>query len=136
VIQHLIGIPYQNKGRDPAQGLDCWGLLRVFYREFMGIELPSYEDTYTDAFDRAATSTAIDAHQNQWHMVDRPKYGDAVLCRINGMACHVGVYLGNNQMLHTQSGHDSALDQIDGFKWKNRLAGFYRHTAHIGADDV
>ena len=136
MMQHLIGIPYQNKGRNPEQGLDCWGLLREFYREFMGIELPSYDDTYTDAFDRVSTSYAIDAHNNQWYRVTEPAFGDAVLCKLSGHACHVGVYLGNHQMLHTQMGHDSALDRIDGIKWKNRLAGFYRHAAHIGANDV
>lgn len=135
-MQHLIGIPYRNLGRDPEQGLDCWGLLRVFYREFMGLDLPSYTDAYADAFDRIATSRAIDAHQNQWHCVTTPEFGDAVLCRLSGHACHVGVYIGNNQMLHTQTGHDSALDRIDGIKWKNRIAGFYRHAAHIGANDV
>lgn len=136
MINHLIGIPYLSKGRNPEQGLDCWGLLRVFYREFMGLELPSYDDTYADAFDQAATATAIAANQNQWHMVSVPAFGDAILCRLNGQPCHVGIFLGNNQMLHTQSGHDSALDMIDGIKWKNRLAGFYRHAAHIGANDV
>lgn len=135
-MEHLIGIPYLNKGRNPEQGLDCWGLLRVFYHEYMGIDLPGYDDTYADSFDRAATSNAIGANQHHWHLVTNPEFGDAVLCRLNGHACHVGVYLGNSQMLHTQSGHDSALDRIDGIKWKNRITGFYRHMANIGDNDV
>jgi cell wall-associated NlpC family hydrolase len=136
MIEHLIGIPYQNQGRDPLVGLDCWGLLRVFYRDVMGIDLPSYSDTYEDAFDRATTSMAIHNHNQQWVRVSEPRYGDAVLCRIRGLDCHVGVWLGNNEMLHTNAGHDSGIARTDSVNWQHRISGFYRHISYAGGSNA
>lgn len=134
-MDHLIGIPYVNKGRDPSTGLDCWGLLRQFYREFMGIVLPSYTDEYEDAFDRTATVRAMDQHAPScWIKVEEPRFGDGIRLRIDGSACHVGIYLGHSEMLHTQAGHDSVIDRIDGIRWKNRVVGFYRHIDAAGSD--
>ena len=127
MIADLIGIPYLNQGRDKSVGLDCWGLLRVFYREHLGVYLPSFQDVYQDALDNVAVAAAMDAHQGTWVSVKRPVYGDAVRLRLRGDACHVGVYLGHGQMLHTQVGHDSALDRLDDPRWRHRIAGYYRH---------
>lgn len=132
-MKQLIGIRYLDKGRDPAVGLDCWGLFREFYRLFMGIQLPSFSDVYEDAFDHAAMAKAIDDNApSAWVRVTEPQFGDGVRMRIEGNACHVGVYLGNDQMLHTQIGHDSAIDRVDSVRWKNRIVGYYRHIAVAG----
>jgi hypothetical protein len=40
--------------------------------------------------------------------------------------------MGNNTMLHTQLGHNSGIEVIDGVKWKNRIDGYYRHDSLIG----
>ena len=126
----LIGIPYRSKGRD-LLGADCWGLLRLFYLNEMGVLLPTYDEHYTDAFDKESTSGAIESFSQDWAKVDIPKYGDAIKLRLMGHPCHVGVYLGNNEFLHTQTGHDSCIDRLDGVKWKNRIEGFYRHKSQI-----
>ena len=41
-----IGTPFKAFGRT-MEGCDCWGLLRIVYREAFGIELPSYVSDYT-----------------------------------------------------------------------------------------
>lgn len=129
-MNNLIGIPYANKGRDPSVGLDCWGLLREFYREYMGIDLPSYTDDYEDSCDSHSMAGAIDRYAPEsWKQVTEPMFGDAVLMRINGFCSHVGVYLQNGQMLHTQAGHDSVIDRLDGIRWKNRIKGYFRHES-------
>lgn len=122
----LVGVPYKSKGRD-LLGADCWGLLRLFYIQEFGIVLPSYDEHYTDAFDKESVTGAIHSLKNDWIEVSEPKYGDAIKLRLAGHPCHVGVYLGNNEFLHTQNGHDSCIDRLDGIKWKNRVDGFYRH---------
>lgn len=133
-MDQLIGIPYLEKGRDPTVGLDCWGLFREFYARFMGIYLPSYEATYQHALDHAAMCAAIDADlPSAWLRVTDPVFGDGVRLRIDGNPCHVAVYVGNGQMLHTQTGHDSAIDRLDSLRWKNRIEGFYRHISIAGA---
>jgi cell wall-associated NlpC family hydrolase len=34
-----VGLPYRAGGRE-RDGLDCWGLIRLIYREQLGIDLP------------------------------------------------------------------------------------------------
>ena len=40
-----IGLPYKENGRS-TEGVDCWGLARLFYKHELGIELPSYTELY------------------------------------------------------------------------------------------
>lgn len=133
----MIGIPYVNRGRDPAVGLDCWGLLRHFYKSHFDIALPSYADEYEDADDRITTVAALNRHVDSvWRPVDVPLFGDGIRLKILGDPCHVAVYIGQGRMLHTQVGCDSAIDEVYGWRWENRIAGFYRHCARIGVADA
>jgi len=126
----LIGVPYRNKGRD-LLGADCWGLLRLFYINELGVFLPSYDEHYEDAYDKQSTESAIENFSQDWNKVDVPMYGDAIKLRLAGHPCHVGVYLQNSEFLHTQNGHDSCIDRLDSVKWKNRIEGFYRHKSQM-----
>jgi len=130
MIKDLIGVPYRNKGRD-LLGADCWGLLRLFYIHEIGFLLPSYDEFYVDAFDKMATSTAIKEFSNDWTKVDIPQYGDGIKLRLMGHPCHVGVYLGNSEFLHTQTGHNSCIDRLDSVKWRHRIEGYYRHKSQM-----
>lgn len=133
MIEQFIGIPYVNRGRDIETGLDCWGLLREFYKRVLGIDLPAYENSYDDAYDMNQTVQALryERKDADWVKVNSPAYGDGVILRVAGHPCHVGVYLGNDQVLHTLTGHDSAIDRLDSVRWKNRIDGFYRHALRI-----
>jgi len=130
MIKDLIGVPYMNKGRD-LLGADCWGLLRLFYIHEMGVLLPTYDESYVDSFDKMSTSTAIQEFSNDWTKVDIPQYGDGIKLRLMGHPCHVGVYLGNAEFLHTQTGHNSGIDRLDSVKWRHRIEGYYRHKSQV-----
>lgn len=125
----LIGIPFVSRGRDPAIGLDCWGLLRHVYATRLGIALPSYADEYIDANDRLQTLAAINRNVGaDWVRVDVPKVGDAIRLRVDGDPCHVAVYAGRGQILHTQEGIDSVAEDLFGDRWGRRIVGIYRHA--------
>ena len=133
MIAQFIGVKYENRGRDIATGCDCWGLLREFYRRVLEIDLPSYEASYKDAYNMNQTVNAIryEMRETEWVQVDSPAFGDGVLLRVAGHPCHVGVYIGEERMIHTLTGHDSAIDVLDGVRWRNRIVGYYRHVSRI-----
>jgi cell wall-associated NlpC family hydrolase len=127
-LADYIGIPYQDKGRDPAQGLDCWGLVRWFYENEKGIELPSYTDRASGGTDRhGVAAVVLEEISRKWHPTRQPEEGDAVVLRVGGRPFHVGVFLAGNRLLHTLNQHGSVIEPLDGPKWAPRIEGYYRY---------
>jgi hypothetical protein len=127
-----IGIPYLSGGRDRA-GSDCWGLVRLVYREQYGIDLPSYGEIDYDAANIAQTAGLIADHRDQWQDVQDPCAGDVVLLRIEGYPAHVGVMIDATRMLHVhRDGLTSCIERLDGGSWRHRIEGYYRHAERLG----
>ena len=123
-----IGLPYLENGRTEA-GIDCWGLARVFYREQLNIDLPSYTDEYNGSHDPAVIE-AISRYRESWEKTETPNIGDLCLFNILGEPTHVGIFVGNNKFLHSREGRDSVIETLDNTKWKNRFQGFYKYTTN------
>lgn len=127
-----IGIPYRSMGRD-RDGADCWGLVRLVYRDRYGIDLPDYSEQAYDAADLAATAPLISAGRDIWTAVAEPAEGDVVLLRIKGYLSHVGVLVGPVQMLHVyRDGLTACIERLDTGVWKHRIEGYYRHADRTG----
>ena len=126
-LTRYIGIPYASKGRG-FDGCDCWGLVHLFYHDELGINLPRYDEAYTDAAELAETKRAVEEGRSGWKRVETPKLGDAVLIRIRGEPVHVGVYVGDGLMLHVRKGTNANLQKLSAPFWKQSLEGFYRHV--------
>lgn len=122
-----VGIPWRPFGRDRA-GVDCWGLLRLVYAERFGIALPSYAGDYADPADRPAVEQLIGRHREGWRPGrDRP--GAAVLFRIAGHDCHVGIAVGGCAFLHIERHTDAALGRFDSGRWARRQPRFFEWGA-------
>lgn len=92
-------------GRDFKHGLlDCYSLVRDYYAEILGIDLPDFEreedwwnkadgpDLYVDNF-RAAGFFPVDASEIREH--------DGILIQVRSKKVnHAAIYRGNNIMLH------------------------------------
>lgn len=85
----FVGLPWVLGGED-ASGVDCWGLVILFYREALGIEVP-------------ATGSA-----NAFSEVQDPQPHDVAMFETRLMI-HAGVILPNEQLLHVQEGHLSKI---------------------------
>lgn len=53
-----LGIPFQDKGCG-FEGCDCYGLVRLVYREELGIELPCLGDAYSTAYARGEVNNTV-----------------------------------------------------------------------------
>lgn len=130
-----LGIPWASRGSDRAVGLNCWELLRLWYREQLGIALPSYDEEYSDALDCRAVARAVERHLLDWVEVPRGSVrpSDVVLCNpdLGAYATHVGIYagafLGVPTMLHARPSAKSAIAKLDSLAWRDHVVGFYRH---------
>lgn len=142
---HYIGLPFKGHGRDRS-GLDCWGLVRLVMAEQFGLALPSFCQEYGRTTDTQRISQLIARESTTWREVtaDGEELGDIVVLRMRGKPMHVGMVLGDSQMLHIEQGIDSAIEKYRGARWQDRIAGFYRYKNDLqeleydddGKDDI
>ena len=130
-----ITIPYKKMGRD-KDGLDCWGLVRMIYKDQFNIDLPSYVDQYNadDTHDSLAELIAIS--KESWTKTDNPVIGDVLLLRAEGSLSHVGVVVSPTHFIHVIEDINVAIERYDQGKWKNRLEGAYRYDSNLANGDV
>lgn len=121
-----VGIPFMSKGRD-RNGIDCWGLVRLFYIEKFEIKLEANADISASEVVRIAERMAEQRDERPWIKVDNPRYGDVVSMRRGRHVCHVGVMLNTTDMLHILKQTDSLIQPIYAPAIKGRIVSFHRH---------
>lgn len=133
---YYIGLPFLDHGRDRS-GLDCWGLVRLVMAEQFGIAMPSYINEYQRTTQVDKISSLIERESAGWKIIlsGDESCGDVVVLRVRGKPMHVGMVLGDQQMLHIELGINSAIERYAGVRWADRLAGFYRYNSLSGMDE-
>jgi sulfur carrier protein ThiS len=126
-----IGLPFKANGRDES-GLDCWGLVRLFYKNELNIELPSFNTQYAIE-DDFRIQELLSQYKEGWQKTETPEPGSAVLFRILGEVTHIGVCVEHNKFLHIRENSDSVLESLDNLKWNKRIEGFYKYVENTGA---
>jgi len=123
-INGLLGIPFVNHGRT-VQGCDCWGLTILAFRAY-GVEVPDY---HISCFATARINDAVEASRFEWRRIRTPEAPCLVVMRTDpdapGDCSHLGVYVGNGELLHTIKKQNSHIDRIDHPWWSRRIEGFY-----------
>lgn len=124
-LDRYIGLKFIPKGRT-IEGIDCWGLVRLFYKDEFGVELPSYSDEYESPTHRQSVSEAIKANLGNWTAVSSPNFGDVLVFRILGLPLHTGIYIGNGNFIHSYKNTNSCIERLKSVNWENRVLGIYR----------
>jgi len=102
-VNDYIGLPYRLNGRE-RDGLDCWGLISLVWREKRGIQIPDFQAPH-DADLLAVMQAVADnmpeaVRQAPAVAVEAPVSWDFVVCYRHRLACHVGLFIGGG-ILHT-----------------------------------
>ena len=128
LVARYVGIPYKDQGRE-MEGLDCWGLVRLIYKQELGIDLPSYCDGYQSAEEVHGASRMVVEEKARWSQIPdgEEEPGDVVVMKISGLPMHVGVIIGYGKMIHVMKGCDSVVEKYRSTMWKNRIDGYFRH---------
>ena len=116
-LAKYIGIPFKGRG-DSFDGADCYGLLRLFYREELGIDVP--DPKVCCGITKLAFSAYLKESQAHWKIVQKPELYCAVALALDpnipAQVQHIGIYLGD-KLLHTLSNVGSNISKISDYKW-------------------
>lgn len=118
-ISQLIGIPYAD--------MNCWELARRFYLDVFGVHLKHYFNELPE--DRMGKRDLIYTNRGDFAEVDYPQYGDLILFSIRGVESHIGIWINDQQFLHSSRGIGSCIDRLE--RWKTHITGYYGHTPGI-----
>lgn len=117
-----IGIPFVPGGRD-RNGVDCWGLVYLFYREQKGIELPLLPGA-----DWKDSQKVADQVAPYWKPLERPQDGCLVVMSLKTVPHHVGLFADTDGgwILHCWEGRSVVAEKernlaVRGF----RILGYY-----------
>jgi cell wall-associated NlpC family hydrolase len=126
-ISKFIGIPFVNGGRDYS-GCDCWGLVKLIYKELANIDLPEY---HISCHDTAKISTAVNMSRRDWVKLAAPEVPCLVVMYLDRenpiMPSHVGVYVGNGEFIHTIEKQNSRIEKTSHLFYKNIIEGYYAY---------
>jgi cell wall-associated NlpC family hydrolase len=126
-LSDLVGIPFVDRGRT-KDGADCFGVFSLAMERF-GIAVP---EVSMSAYASETIFEEIRKRKTEWHRVEVPSPGDAVVMRhdplLPEVEQHLGVYLGAGRFIHSIQKVGSMIVRIDHPIWKNKITGFYRWT--------
>lgn len=126
-----IGIPFLDKGRD-INGIDCWGLVRLVYKQEYHIDLPNFSTNY-EADDSEQMRDLLAQYKEGWEKIDTPTEGCIVLFNILGVESHMGIAVSSTHFLHARERCDSAIESFESVAWRNRITGFYKYSENKSA---
>jgi proteasome lid subunit RPN8/RPN11 len=114
-------------GRQFIHGsLDCFTLLRDYYRYNLGIALPDVWHAY-DWWQEGENLYLDHCTAAGFEQVESPRLHDVVLMKIaSRVPNHVGIYTGDGRILHHMANQLSRHDTYGGI-WQRATHGFYRH---------
>jgi cell wall-associated NlpC family hydrolase len=119
-FRRYIGIPYKYKGRD-FDGVDCYGLLFLIYKEELGIILPDfiYDVDWYKKNENHILNNIGTVDGTFWKKIDPPyKIFDAIIVFLASrkIANHIALYIGNNKMIHSYECTSVMTDSIDNYR--------------------
>lgn len=130
--EQYIRIPFVESGFT-KMGCHCWGLVCLVFEKERQIELPKY-DTITSAqirqMIRAKDEQVVSG--NWMPVIGEMQAFDVVTMKGDddegrSVERHVGVYAGNNFILHVEKGTDSKCDGLKNILFSSRVLRSFRY---------
>jgi len=122
MYEDLLGVPFQNRGRDPKTGLDCYGLaIEVFRRH--GIQLPEF---WISCMDFSTIEKTMEEQKSRWVRVGIDVVPSIAVIRLRSKHYnHVLINIGRGRFIHTRRNTGVQIERFDDLYWRNRYDGFY-----------
>lgn len=125
--RNLIGVPFISGGRDPAIGLDCWGLFMLVHRMF-GHDVPDVPVLCTELLQ--INREARRQIAALWLPATEPASGLSVVMATDhnhpDVLQHFGVLIDRRQVIHCIQGAGVVVSRLDLLRGALCVKGFYR----------
>ncbi|MFD0619403.1 C40 family peptidase [Paenibacillus sp. GCM10027629] len=125
-----LGVPYEfGSDRNTTKTFDCSDFVRQAYKEALGIVLPSDSRKQGAWVKSNSTAKKSISSLKRGDLMFFMSYKGSKASNYNGVnkdtqrITHVGIYLGNNQILHTYSTKSGGvrIDSIQNTAWEHRF---------------
>lgn len=121
-------IPFKDKGRDES-GCDCYGLVRLIYKNELDIDLPDLMEAYATVDDKPALERVIaEDKKKHWITPPWPAPFDVAVIKLAGLPIHVGIVTKLGYLLHCKkdvntvhvpySGARASIKVLDFNRWQ------------------
>jgi cell wall-associated NlpC family hydrolase len=128
----LIGIAFLDLGRDPAKGLDCWGLVLEVMRR-LGHTVPDYAVPTSEDAEATARHLERALQGGLWRRLEQhetPHVGDILAMEtfpeLPGVVSHFGVFIGEGRIIHAIRKHSVSTPKLRHVNLFGKPAGWYR----------
>jgi len=102
---------------------NCLDLVKEFYKDQFGLDIKNYFEG--DVPSREEVGTLIKTNKGEFIKVDKPQFGDIVVIKLYGIACHLGVIVHGTKFLHSAKNIGSNIDRLE--RYSRLIEGYYRH---------
>ena len=121
----FIGIPFKDRGANLRE-CDCFGLVRLFYKDLLKIEIP--DPLVTIFTSNGITDKYLEETAKNWDTVNELKKFDVIAMandpNMPEVVQHFGIYIGDGKMLHTEVKTGSIISDVDLYKYF--IKGYHR----------
>lgn len=111
----------------PYGAFDCWNVVKTFYGEVMLCPLTIQGPD--EPLGPELAGPMIKSLKGEFIEVPKGEYrfGDILVLRLFGIPVHLGIYLNDTQILHTQKKVGCIIDRYS--RWEGMIEGCYRHDS-------
>jgi cell wall-associated NlpC family hydrolase len=132
--EKYTGFPYKHLGNSITDGIDCFNLCKLVYKNELSIDIPYLtsdfcnivdENWYTKTHDQFMLKAATTEYG--WTKVSEPKIYDVIVMSLGSthVANHCALYVDTNRMLQTMLQHTSWIAPYGSY-YKQYTVGVYR----------
>jgi len=127
LLREYIGIPFKHLGRY-KDGVDCYGLITLIYKEKLGIYLFDVENYRKEWYKEY--NLFVSNYWRQWRKIDQTEllpYDVLLFCMEESKAIpsHVGLYIGDGRFIHCMEKGSVIISKFERV-WKKVFHSAYR----------
>lgn len=125
-----LGISYK---RD-----NCWGLVKRYYKKELGIDIHKFKIELNASKKLKTFINDVSKMEDEFELIEYAtaltiQKHDIIIFENCVLGAHVGVYIGNDMLLHTLKATGSIIECFSKSMWSGRVHSIYRHVSQLNA---